>query len=58
MNKEEPVNMYCEKFVKKKDFSVINCLTMQHFSQKFPEEEIWEPVLCFTNNGESYLKTK
>ena len=48
--------MYIEEMVKKNDFSGINHLVMWRFSRKIPEEKIWEAILCFNNNEESYLK--
>lgn len=59
MDREEFVIMYFEEIVKKKkDFSLINHLTMWHLSQKFPKEEIWEAILYFNNDEEWYLKDK
>ena len=58
MNKEESFNMYFEEILKKKDFSLINHLVIWRLSPKFPDEEIWEDILCFNNNEELYLKDK
>ena len=44
--------MNFEEIVKKFDFYELI------IAQKFPEEEIWKTILCFSNNEESYLKDK
>ena len=40
------------------DFLLVNHLEMQRLAEKHPEEEIWEAILNFNTDVESYLKGK
>ena len=40
------------------DFLLVNHLEMQRLAEKHPEEEIWEAILNFSTDVESYFKDK
>ena len=56
--KEESVDIYFDEIMKKVDFLLVNHLAMQRLAEKHPEEEIWESILNFNTDVESYLKDK
>ena len=55
---EESVDIYFDEIMKKVDFLLVNHLAMQRLAEKHPEEEIWESILYFNTDVESYLKDK
>ena len=57
-DKVESVGMYFDEIMKKVDFLLVNPLAMQLLAEKHPEEEIWEAILNFNTDVESYLKDK
>ena len=57
-DKEESVGMYFDEIMKKVDFLLVNHLALQPLAEKHPEEEIWEAILNFNTDVESYLKDK
>ena len=57
-DKEESVGMYFDEIMKKVDFLLVNHLALQRLAEKHPEEEIWEAILNFNTDVESYLKDK
>ena len=56
--KEESVDIYFDEIMKKVDFLLVNHLAIQRLAEKHPEEEIWESMLYFNTDVESYLKDK
>ena len=57
-DKEKSVGMYFDEIMKKVDFLLVNHLAMQRLVEKHPEEEIWEAILNFSTDVESYFKDK
>ena len=57
-DKVESAGMYFDEIMKKVDFLLGNPLAMQLLAEKHPEEEIWEAILNFNTDVESYLKDK
>ena len=57
-DKAESVCMYFDEIMKKVDFLLVNPLAMQRLAEKHPDEEIWEAILNFNTDLESYLKDK
>ena len=47
-----------DEIMKKVGFLLVNHLAMQRLADKHPEEEIWESILNFNTDVESYLKDK
>ena len=57
-DKGESVDMYFDEIMKNVDFLLVNHLEMQRLAERHPEEEIWEAILNFNTDVESYLKGK
>ena len=57
-DKVEADSAYFDKIINKSDLCLVSHLTIQRLTEKHPEEEMWEAILCFNSNVESYSKDK